>query len=72
MRKKQVKINTPFIKLDSLLKFSGVTQTGGQSKELIAQGLVFVNGENCTMRGRKIYAGNIVVMDDIEIEVVSD
>ena len=47
-------ITTEFIKLDSLLKFSGLTDTGGFAKELIQNGSVCVNGEVCTMRGKKI------------------
>ena len=54
MEKESIKITTEFIKLDSLLKFSGLTETGGFAKEIIQQGLVKVNGEVCTMRGKKI------------------
>lgn len=51
-------ITTEFIKLDSLLKFSGLTDTGGFAKELIQNrfGMRF-NGEVCTMRGKKIRPG---------------
>ena len=52
MTKKQVEnieINTEFIKLDSFLKFAGVTDTGGQAKEAVLEGVVMVNGEVCTM-----------------------
>ena len=51
-------ISTPFIKLDSALKLSGAVSTGGQAKMLIEDGLISVNGEVCTLRGRKIYAGD--------------
>ena len=54
MEKMQIEIKTEFIKLDSLLKFAGLTDTGGLAKEIIQQGLVKVNGEVCTMRGKKI------------------
>lgn len=53
-------INTPFIKLDSFLKFCGATGTGGEAKFLIMDGQVHVNGEACTMRGKKIYPGDSV------------
>lgn len=58
--KKTIKINTPFIKLDALLKLSGETITGGHAKVLIQSGEVKVNGMVCTMRGKKLKAGDIV------------
>ena len=45
----KVVITTEFIKLDSFLKFAGLTDTGGQAKELVLEGKVKVNGEVCTM-----------------------
>ena len=63
MTKKQVEtieIHTEFIKLDSFLKFAGLTDTGGQAKELVLEGKVKVNGEVCTMRGKKIRPGDTV------------
>ena len=58
MEQRQVKITTEFIKLDALLKFAGVAGTGGEAKEVILQGLVTVNGEVCTMRGKKLRTGD--------------
>lgn len=55
-----VKISTEYIKLDSLLKFSGIAVTGGEAKLLIADGLVRLNGEPCLMRGKKIRPGDKV------------
>jgi len=60
----KVKINTEFIKLDSLLKFSGISVTGGDAKILISKGKVLVNGEPCTQRGRKIRPGDTVKSED--------
>ena len=60
MQKETVKITTEFIKLDSLLKFSNVCETGGMAKEAIQCGDVVVNGEVCTMRGKKIHPGDVV------------
>ncbi len=51
-------ITTPFIKLDSALKLSGVADTGGTAKMLIEDSLVKVNGEICTQRGKKLYNGD--------------
>ena len=46
----KVLITTEFIKLDSFLKYAGLTDTGGQAKEMVLEGMVKVNGEVCTMR----------------------
>ena len=56
----KIKISTEFIKLDSLLKFSGLAQTGGDAKTMVQEGKVSVNGELCTQRGRKIRPGDII------------
>ena len=56
----EIEIRTPFIKLDSFLKFAGAAETGGQAKELVQDGQVKVNGEVCTMRGKKLYPGDRV------------
>jgi len=61
---KKVHINGEFIKLDSLLKFSGVASTGGEAKHLITSGYVTVDKEVCTQRGRKIRPENIVGVGD--------
>lgn len=53
--KKTLEIKEDFIRLDSLLKFSGEVMTGGEAKEMILDGMVLVDGEVCTMRGKKIY-----------------
>lgn len=56
-----VEISTEFIKLDALLKFAALVGTGGEAKCVIAEGLVEVNGEVCTMRGKKLHAGDTVI-----------
>ena len=56
----KIEITTELIKLDSFLKFAGVTDTGGQAKELVLEGQVKVNGEVCTMRGKKLIPGDTV------------
>ncbi|MCM1022456.1 MAG: RNA-binding S4 domain-containing protein [Prevotella sp.] len=64
-----VKIKTEFIKLDQLLKFAGAAAIGSEAKELILDGKVTVNGEICTMRGKKIRSGDTVAVDGHEISV---
>lgn len=55
-----INITTEFIKLDALLKFAALVGTGGEAKFVVAEGLVKVNGETCTMRGKKLRAGDTV------------
>ena len=51
-------IETEFIKLDAALKYAALVATGGEAKEFIAEGMVTVNGEVCTMRGKKLRPGD--------------
>ena len=71
----QIRITTEFIKLDQLLKFSGAAEIGSEAKQMILDEIVKVNGEVCTMRGKKIRAGDVVEIDAadiiIRLEVVS-
>ncbi len=64
-----VKITTEFIKLDQLLKFAGAVAIGSEAKEIILNGLVKVNGEVCTMRGKKIRSGDTVTVNGQDISV---
>ena len=64
MEKKNIQITTEFIKLDSLLKLSGLYQTGGEAKNAIQAGNVTVNGMICTQRGKKIRIGDRVTVND--------
>ena len=59
----KILIHTEFIKLDALLKYAGLCETGGEAKELVQGGAVKVNGEVCTMRGKKCRAGDVVELD---------
>ena len=59
----EIKISTPFIKLDQLIKFAGISFDGAEAKEMILQGLVTVNGEEELRRGRKLYKGDTVLVD---------
>ena len=56
----EIKIETEFIKLDALLKFANLVSSGGEAKIRIAEGEVLVNGEICTMRGKKLRSGDTV------------
>ena len=55
-----ITITTEYIKLQDLLKLAAVTATGGEAKLMIQDGEVLVNGEVCTMRGKKLHPGDVV------------
>lgn len=65
----KIAIQTDFIKLDALLKFAALVGTGGEAKIAIAEGMVKVNGEVCTMRGKKIRPGDMVEFDRYTLQV---
>ena len=55
-----VVIGTEFIKLESALKLANAVESGGMAKSMIQDGMAKVNGEVCTMRGKKLYPGDLV------------
>lgn len=59
-----------FIKLDQFLKLAQIVETGGQAKHLIQSGMVMVNGTVETRRGRKLYDGDVIMIDDEPFQVV--
>lgn len=70
MKEIQVKITTEFIKLDALLKYAHLVGSGGEAKIRIQEGEVLVNGEPCTMRGKKIRGGDTVTLMDTTVNVL--
>ena len=66
---KKITITTEFIKLQDLLKFANLVETGGEAKERVQGGEVRVNGEVCTMRGKKIRPGDVVLFAGQELTV---
>ena len=67
-----ISIKGDFIKLDALLKFASLTGSGGEAKMAIGDGLVSVNGEVCTMRGKKIRPGDIVSFCGQKLSIRAD
>lgn len=65
----KVRIHTEFIKLDALLKFAGLCETGGEAKEQIQGGEVKLNGEPCTMRGKKCVPGDVVELEGCQVQI---
>lgn len=68
----QVKISTEFIKLESAMKLMNIVPSGGSAKLEIQEGFVTVNGEVCTMRGKKLYNGDRFSYEGDEFVIVNN
>lgn len=66
---KKVNINTDFIKLGQLLKLVGIITNGAEAKMFLEENNVIINNESENRRGRKIFPGDIVKVNDIEVEI---
>lgn len=64
------KLNGEYIKLDQLLKAANVVSSGGEAKIMIIQGEIYLNGEKEERRGKKIYRGDNVTGENINITVI--
>jgi ribosome-associated protein len=71
-KSEEVVINTEFIRLDSFLKFKGIAMTGGEAKSFIQDGIVKVDGEVCTARGKKIRNGNTVSIFSVDYYIKNE
>lgn len=67
MEQQSISITTEWIKLDALLKFAALVESGGEAKEAIQAGEAAVNGEVCTMRGKKLRPGDVVAFHGVEL-----
>lgn len=67
-----ITINEEYIRLDNLMKFSGMCNSGGRAKYLIQNGEVKLNGEVCTMRGKKIRPGDTIEYQNRIVKVTAD
>ena len=65
-----IKLRGEYIKLGQALKAAGYVENGGAAKDVILDGLVKVNGEVCTMRGKKLFSGDKVLFKGEEIEIL--
>lgn len=72
VNEEKVAITTEFIKLDSALKLAGVADTGGMAKSIVLDGVIKVNGEICTERGKKLRNGDTFSFRNYNYEVVSE
>lgn len=64
-----IRLRDEYIKLGQALKAAGLVESGVEAKEVITEGLVTVNGETDTRRGRKLYARDMVLFDGEEIRI---
>ncbi len=62
----KVYFHTEFVKLQQLMKLADIVGQGSDAKLLIQDGQVKLNGEVCTMRGKKVYDGDIMEFDGTE------
>jgi ribosome-associated protein len=67
---REVEIKGDVIRLGQLLKVAGIVDSGGEAKELIADGAVTVNGETETRRGRQLHAGDVLGAAGQEVRLV--
>lgn len=68
--KVQLKIDTDFIRLDAALKLANIVVTGGQAKIIIGDGQIKVDGEKCTLRGKKLRSGDSFEFDRKIYEII--
>lgn len=69
---KTIQIKTEYIKLDALLKYAAMVETGGEAKQIVQAGEVKVNGEVCTMRGKKLRQGDVVEANGETVQVTQE
>ena len=73
MQKAEVLIDTEYISMDKLLKFSGIADTGGQAFLIIEDGIVTLNGVTVTEKRKKVRPGDVVNIDNqVELTVVTE
>jgi ribosome-associated protein len=73
MQKAEVVIDTEYISMDKLLKFSGIADTGGQAFLMIEDGIVTLNGVTVTEKRKKVRPGDVVNIDNqVELIVVTE
>jgi len=66
----EIKLRDEFIKLGQALKAANLVESGAEAKEVVQEGLVKVNGEVCTMRGKKLVDGDLVAYNGEQIKIV--
>lgn len=67
----EFELDRDYVELNQLLKLTGLCDSGGQGKQIVASGAVYVDGQQELRKTCKIHAGQIVRIDDVEIHVVA-
>ena len=67
----ELAITTEFIKLQDAMKFANIVMSGGEAKQLIQEEQVLVNGEVCTMRGKKLRDGDVFSFQNLSFKIVN-
>lgn len=71
MNRLQFELDRDYVELNQLLKLIGLCDSGGQGKQIVASGVVYVDGQQELRKTCKIHAGQVVQIDDVEIRVVA-
>ncbi|MBA8936255.1 S4 domain-containing protein YaaA [Clostridium beijerinckii] len=66
----KIKIDTEIIKLDAFLKWASIASSGSEAKIYVQDGMIKVNGEVCTQRGKKLRSGDVVNFDGSDFEII--
>ena len=66
----KIEIKTEIIKLDAFLKWAAIVSSGSEAKLYIQDGLVKVNNEICTQRGKKLKSGDVVSFEGSDFEII--
>ena len=66
----RIEINTEIIKLDAFLKWAAIASSGSEAKIYIQEGLIKVNGEICTQRGKKLRRRDVISFEDSDFEII--
>jgi len=71
MQSIEFELEGDYVELNQLLKLAGLCDSGGQGKQIVASGAVYVDGQQELRKTCKIHAGQTVQLDDVEIRVVA-
>jgi ribosome-associated protein len=69
---RDIEVRGDVIRLGQLLKVAGLADSGGEAKAVLAEGVVTVNGEPETRRGRQLHDGDVVTLGDESVRVVAE
>ncbi len=70
MKMNKIKIDTEIIKLDAFLKWASIASSGSEAKIYVQDGMIKVNGEVCTQRGKKLRIGDVVNFKGSDFEII--